>query len=427
MIEQASPAVKKNKNRWWLPILILGAAGAVAAALVATKPKPKPVSVTERAWRVSTVAVQRSAHQPSITLYGRVESLWSSQLTAGVTADVVEVAVIEGDQVEANSLLVRLDDRDAQLQLAQREAELKQAEAQIAAEIRRHAANVESLPRERQLLALTRSEVNRLRDLVAKQVGAQSQLDEARQAAERQAIAVAAREQAVDEHEARLAEVEAARARVEALRDQALLELERCIVLAPFNGRIAQVLISPGTRVRTGDALIDMYDTDALMFRAQIPSRHLPAVRAAITAERVPRVSGEIDGVPVEARLRSLAGEAASGTGGVDGLFQVVVGQESISQGRFVRLTLLLPEESDLIALPHEAIYGTDRIYTVDEQSRMRSIQVERVGELRKANGKTQVLIRATSLADDTPVIATQLPNALDGLLVSVAEAVPGE
>ena len=427
MIEQASPVVTKNKNRWWLPILILGAAGAVAAALVATKPKPKPVSVTERAWRVSTVAVQRAAHQPSITLYGRVESLWSSQLTAGVTADVVEVAVIEGDQVEANGLLVRLDDRDAQLQLAQREAELKQAEAQIAAEIRRHAANVESLPRERQLLALTRSEVNRLRDLVAKQVGAQSQLDEARQAAERQAIAVAAREQAVDEHEARLAEVEAARARVEALRDQALLELERCIVLAPFNGRIAQVLISPGTRVRTGDALIDMYDTDALMFRAQIPSRHLPAVRAAIAVERVPRVSGEIDGVPVEARLRSLAGEAASGTGGVDGLFQVVVGQESISQGRFVRLTLLLPEEGDLIALPHEAIYGTDRIYTVDEQNRMRSIQVERVGELRKANGETQVLIRAASLVDGKPVIATQLPNALDGLLVSVAGAVSGE
>ena len=427
MIEQASPALTKNKNRWWLPILILSAAGAVAATLVATKPKPKPVSVTERAWRVSTVAVQRAAHQPSITLYGRVESLWSSQLTAGVTADVVEVAVIEGDQVEAKSLLVRLDDRDAQLQLAQREAELNQAEAQIAAEIRRHAANVESLPRERQLLALTRSEVNRLRDLVAKQVGAQSQLDEARQAAERQAIAVAAREQAVDEHEARLAEVEAARARVEALRDQALLELERCIVLAPFNGRIAQVLISPGTRVRTGDALVDIYDTDALMFRAQIPSRHLPAVRAAIAAERVPRVSGEIDGVPVEAGLRSLAGEAASGTGGVDGLFQVVVGQESISQGRFVRLTLLLPEESDLIALPHEAIYGTDRVYTVDEQNRMRSIQVERIGELRKANGKTQVLIRAASLVDGTPVIATQLPNALDGLLVSVAEAVPGE
>ncbi len=427
MAEQTHPAAEKAKKRWWLPILILGTAGAVAAALIMTKPKPRPVSVTERAWRVSTVAVGRAAHRPSVTLYGRVESLWSSQLTAGVTADVVEVAVIEGDQVETSTLLVRLDDRDAQLQLAQREAELKQAEAQIAAEIRRHAANEAALPRERQLLALTRSEVSRLQDLVERQVGAQSQLDTARQAAERQAIAVTVREQAVDEHDARLAEVKAARARAEALRDQALLELERCVVLAPFNGRIAQVLVSPGKRVRTGDPLVDIYDTDALMFRAQIPSRHLPAVRAAVDVGQVPEVGGEIDGVAVEARLRSLAGEAASGTGGVDGLFQVVTGQESISQGRFVRLTLSLPEDDNLIALPHEAIYGTDRIYTVDDQSRMRSIRIERVGELREAEGKTRVLIRADAVADGTRVISTQLPNALDGLLVSVADDISRE
>ena len=427
MIEQPSRAIPEPKKRWWLPFLILLVAIAVAAVLIATKPKPKPVSVTERAWRVGTVVVRRAAYRPSVTLYGRVESLWSSQLTAGVTADVIEVAVIEGDQVTQDALLVRLDDRDARLQLAQREAELKQAEAQIAAEIRRHAANEEALPRERQLLTLTRSEVNRLQDLVKKKVGAQSQLDTARQAAERQAIALTAREQAVDEHQARLAEVEAVRARAEALRDQAVLELERCVVRAPFNGRIARVLVSPGKRARVGDPLLDIYDTDALMFRAQIPSRHLPAVRAAVAGGHMPEVSGEIDGVAVKARLRSLAGEAASGTGGVDGLFQVVAGQASISQGRFVRLTLLLPEEDDLIALPHEAVYGTDRVYTIDDQSRMRSIQVERVGELRGEQGKTSVLVRAASLVDGVPVIATQLPNALDGLLVSVADGNDGE
>ncbi len=421
MADSIDPTSAPSRRRgWWLPIVILAVAGVVAMALIATKPSPAPVSVSERAWRVGTVQVQRAAHRPSTTLYGRVESLWSSELTAGLTADVIEVAVIEGDQVSAGDLLIRLDDRDASLQLAQREAELQQAEARIAAEIRRHEANVDALPRERQLLALTRSEVNRLRNLVKKQVGAQSQLDTAQQAATRQAIALSAREQAVDEHAARLAEVEAARARAEALRDQALLELERCLVLSPFNGRVAQVLVSPGRRVRTGDPLVDIYDTDALMFRAQIPSRHLPAVRAAVAAGEPPEVQGQIDGVEVAARLRSLAGEVATGTGGVDGLFQVVRGQESISQGRFVRLTLSLPQARDLIALPHEAVYGTDRIYTIDAQSRMRSHRVERVGELRNGDGQTQVLIRAPALADGTAVVATQLPNALDGLLVSV-------
>ena len=60
--------------------------------------------------------------------------------------------MVEGDQVKRGQLLVRLDDRDMRLQLAQREAELQQAEARIASEVSRHAANLDSLPREKRLL-----------------------------------------------------------------------------------------------------------------------------------------------------------------------------------------------------------------------------------------------------------------------------------
>ena len=181
-----------RRRRWWLPVLILVVAGVAAAGLIATKPKQQPVKVGERAWLVSVETPRRASHVPNVTLFGKVESLWSSDLTAALTADVLEVASIEGDAVTRGQLLVRLDDRDARLQLAQREAELAQAQARIDSEMRRHEADLETLPREMQLLALTRSEVARLRNLVKKKVGAQSQLDTARQAAERQAIAVTA-------------------------------------------------------------------------------------------------------------------------------------------------------------------------------------------------------------------------------------------
>jgi multidrug resistance efflux pump len=413
---------EKPRRRWWLPVLILLTAGAAAGALIATKPKPTPVAVAERAWLVSTQTVRPASYRPSVTLYGRVESLWSSQLTAGVAADVQQVDVVEGDQVDRGQVLVRLDDRDARLQLAQREAELRQAEARIASEVLRHEANLDALPREQRLLNLTRSEVSRLQDLVTKKVGAQSQLDTARQAAEKQAIALSARQQAVDEHAARLAEVEAARARAAALRDQAQLEVERCEIRAPFNGRITQVVVSPGRRVRVGDPLVSLFDTDSLVLRAQLPARHLPVVRAAMDAQQVLLVSGEIDGVAVRARLRSLAGEAASGTGGVDGLFTVVEGAGRVSQGRFVRLELALPERDGLIALPHEAIYGADRIYVVDEDSRMRPYRVQRVGEWRDREQRVRVLVRAGDLPVGAEVVTTQLPNALDGLLVKVVK-----
>ena len=413
---------RPGRRRWWLPLLILLLASAGAAALIMTKPKPRPVEVVERAWLVGTVQARPARAAPSVTLYGRIESLWSSELTAAVSADVQEVAVVEGDRVSRGDVLVRLDDRDERLELAQREAELKQAEARIATEITRHKANQEALPREQSLLKLTRGEVSRLQDLVQKKVGAQSALDTALQALEKQAIALSLRQQAVDEHPARMAEVEAARDRAEALRDQALLELERATVLAPFNGRIAKVLVSPGRRARVGDPLVSLYDTDELMVRAQLPNRHLPAIRAAIAAGHPLSVRGEIDGIALQADLRSLAGEAGSGTGGIDGLFRLVQGGEQFSQGRFVRLQLSLPPRDDLIALPHEAIYGTDRIYLLDEDSRMRPQQVERVGETRTADGETRVLIRASGLAAGVTVVTTQLPNALDGLLVRAVE-----
>ena len=421
MIEDKHVQQKARRPRWWLPPLILLLAGAAAATLIVSKPKPKPVTVAERAWLVAAETVAARRYRPGVTLYGRIESLWSSQLTAGVAADVREVAVVEGDRVAKGQVLVRLDDRDARLQLLQREAELRQAEARIAAEQLRHEANLETLPRERQLLALTRGEVARLQDLVTKKVGAQSQLDTARQAVEKQAIALSARQQAVDEHPSRLAEVEGVRARAAALRDQAILEVERCEVRAPFNGRIVEVMVSPGRRTRVGDPLIDLFDTDALVLRAQLPARHLPVVRAARAAGEPLIVHGEIDGVSISGELRSLAGEATSGTGGVDGLFTVTTGADEVSQGRFVRLELALPEAGGLIALPHEALYGTDRIYTIDEQSRMRPQRVERVGEWRDPEGDIRVLVRAVDLPDGARVVTTQLPAALDGLLVRVA------
>jgi multidrug efflux pump subunit AcrA (membrane-fusion protein) len=419
---QLSTPARRPRRRWWLPLAILSPAVVIAGALIATKPTPPPVEVRERAWLVSTQAAATGTYRPAVTLYGRVESLWSSSLTAGIAADVEEVMVVDGDFVAKGDLLVRLDDRDARLELAQRDAELKQADARIASEIRRHEANVEALPREQRLLALARSEVSRLQDLVTSKVGAQSQLDTARQAAEQQAIALLSREQAVDEHDARLAEVEAARLRSEALRDQALLALERTQVRAPFNGRIAKVHVAPGKRMRVGDPMVELFDTDALVVRAQIPNRLLRRVRETMTDDQAVRVSGEVDGVEIEARLRSLAGAATSGTGGIDGIFALQRGGELVSQGRFIRLSLELPPLDGLIAVPHEAIYGVDRIYTVDADNRLRQVAVTRVGETRDANGGARVLIEAPDLAPGAQVVTTQLPNALDGLLVTVAQ-----
>lgn len=421
MADNSAPSPQRHR-RWLLPVLILAIAGVAAAGLIATREVPAPVEVTERAWLVSAEHVEPGRYEPRLTLFGKAESLWSSELTAGLSADVVEVVAIEGDRVQRGQTLVRLDRRDAQLELAQREAELEQAKARIVAEINRHEANLAALPRERQLLALTRKEVERLRGLTKKKVSAQSQLDTARQATERQAVVVTERQQAVDDHTSRLTEAEAVKARAEALRDQAQLALDRTEVKAPFDGRIAQVMVSPGKRVRTGDPLIRIFSIDDMFVRAQLPNRVLPAVRRALSSDVVLSARGEIDGIPIETRLRGLAADAGAAAGGVDGLFDIVDSQQlPINQGRFVSLELQLPASDELVALPHEAIYGADRIYYIDADSRMRALQVTRIGEVAQGEA-VRLLVSVPDLPDAARIVTTQLPNALDGLLVSVVD-----
>lgn len=417
----ASRPLSSFARRFLLPLGIVGSALLVAVMLVATKAEVKPVKVSEKAWLIAVDEIHRQSLSPTLTLYGKVESLWSSQLTAGVTADVLEIAVIDGDRVQKGELLIRLDDRDAKLQLAQREAELLEADARIAAEKTRHAANVDALPREKRLLQLTANEVGRLEGLVEKKVSAQTQLDSARQAKERQAIALTVRQQAIAEHSSRLAELAASRVRVEALRDQASLEVARCIVVAPFNGLISRLHVAPGKRVRTGDPLIDLYDTEALVVRAQVPSRYLPAVRKAIDGGHEVTVAGSIDGEPISATLRGLAGEVSERTGGVEGLFEIAGEPDVLQQGRFVRLDLKLPAEDGVFSVPYEAIYGRDTVYRVDADNRMRAVTVDRVGEDRLSSQQTRVLIRSAELEDGTRIVVTQLPNAVDGLLLRIA------
>jgi len=52
----------------------------------------------------------------------------------------------------------------------------------------------------------------------------------------------------------------------------------------------------------------------------------------------------------------------------------------------------------------------------------MRGVAVRRVGEWIDQEGQTRVLVSADGLSADARVVTTQLPNALDGLLVKVAD-----
>ncbi|MDX9768365.1 MAG: HlyD family efflux transporter periplasmic adaptor subunit [Ectothiorhodospiraceae bacterium] len=400
-----------------LVILALGIAGFML--LVATKPKQPPAGAGERVWRVEAQEILPATLTPTLTLYGQLTSPRASTLRAAVAAEVAEVPAQEGAFVRKGELLVRLDDGDIRLQLAQREAEARELESQIEAEHLRHRNDLAALAHEKTLLELAARSVERFRNLRDQQLGSQAQHDDAQQAYERQQLAVRSRELAIAEHATRLAQIEARLERTRALLAQARLDLARTRITAPFDARVSRRLTAPGDRMKVGDAVLELFDTGRLEVRASIPAAYLPDVRRILAVDGGLRATGEADGDTVQLSLLRLAGETPDASGGVLGLFEVTQGGSTLPLGRFVSVRLQLPAEDGLVALPFEALYGTDRIYRLQDE-RMHGLTIRRAGEWVDDQGRSWILVQHPELRPGDRIVVTRLPNAVDGLKVSV-------
>lgn len=404
-----------------LPVLILAAGIGGMTALVKSKPEREPLGSEERSWTVEAMAVEPGEVTPQLALFALVDSPRITNLSSAVTADVTAVDVLEGQRVGLEDRLLTLDDREIRLVLAQHDAEMAGFEADLEHETLRHRNNLAALEHEKRLLDLARREVARARDLAERKVGSEASLDQMRREEERQMLAVEQRKLAIREHRSRTKQIEAKLARARAQQAQAKLDLERTRLHPPFAGRITEVFVSPGDRVRSGDRLLAMFDTEMVELRAQIPLRRLPAVRAALERGETLGARAEVDGRGIRAVLHRLTARVDRGSGGADGLFRVTEGSAWLQIGRTVELILDLPPVHDAVAAPPGALYGADRVFVLDGE-RMKSVKVERLGETRsEGDGSLSMILRSPHLKPSDRMIVTQLPNAIDGLKVTVA------
>lgn len=404
------------------PLLILASALGLAALLVATRPSEPPVSLPERAWTVEVIEVLRGELRPTLELYGRLESPQDAGVTAAVNGDVLEVLVRDGETVAAGQPLLRMDDREARLTLLQREADVRDIEAQIRLEQRRVASNRASLEREQELLLLVERDAARALNLQRDGVLSQANVDTVTENLKRAQLAMNARELAIDESEIRLAQLAAQQMRAAAVRDQAALDLERMQVSAPFDGIVSGLAVSQGDRAGAGEVLMRVHNPDSIELRVQIPTRLAFRVRDALAAGVPMPAQVELERSFYPARLERVSGQVRQGAGTVEtflALDAVPVGVAGL--GATVRVVLSLPPEPDAIAVPAEALYGRDRLFKLVD-GRMRGVTVERVGERLLPDGRSEVLVRSSDLLPQDQIIVTKLSTATDGLLVRVPE-----
>jgi multidrug efflux pump subunit AcrA (membrane-fusion protein) len=399
------------------PLVIILVAIATFMGLKQSKPEKVVIEQPEKIWRVNTVPVNIQQISPEITLYGRVETPRNSTLKSALDANVLSIEVLEGVEVTAGQLLLTLDDTDMQLSVLQRQADLAEIEALMASENQRFKRDQSLLEQQTALLQLADNVVNRSKKLEQSRLASQATLDDAQASKQRQLVTLKGLNFDIAEHPARLAKLQAQSKRAQAFLKQAEVDLERTKITAPFSGRISQLSVSIGDRVRSGDTLISLYDLDNLEVRAQIPGRYIDQVNKMMSHSEVLEAKASLNNNSLAFKLERLSGEVKVDSGGLDGLFSISGNQYAIALGTFIELKLKLAQQNDIVALPFNALYGLDHVYRLKD-GYLQSVAIERVGESTNDQGQKQLLLRSQDLRQGDQIVSTQLPNAITGLRV---------
>lgn len=403
-------------TRWLIPVVILLVAIAGFWHLKSSKPETGTITIEEKSWIVETVSVEFDQYTPTITLYGVTESPKLTKLSSGITAEVQLVQAVEGQTVEKGDILIALDETDARLTLKQRAAEVLEIEAQIKALRTHHNFDLVALEKEKILLELTNRELQRASELVQSQVGSQSQFDIALQNKTRQLLAVEDRKMKIGNFYNQLEQLQAKQVQAKSRSEFAAAELSRSTVRAPFSGKVAEILVSPGDRVSAGDLLIRLYDSTQIEIRAQIPTKHIKKIRESLHDSKFLLATVQIDGATLGGNLSRLSAEVKPNSGGVDAFFGIRPGKDWLQIGRTVEFTVDLPIEY-ATAVPPDSLYDNNQVFKVTGNELV-SVNIEIVGYLKEPDGKSRMLVRSSELTNGDQILATQLPTAIEGLNV---------
>jgi multidrug efflux pump subunit AcrA (membrane-fusion protein) len=376
----------------------------------------------EKAWVVQTQQLVGGAKSPQLELYGRVESPYAPSLTSSINADIKSLDIREGEYVSQGQRLVSLDDTDVRLVLEERVSNIAELEAMIASENNRYQNDLAALKLEESLVALAEKKLAREEKTSKTNLTSQSSFDSQKQALQNQKLALKARQLNVADHPARLAQLEARLSRSRILKQQAEIDLQRAMVTAPFDGIILKTMVSPGERVRPGEVLLEMYATDQVELRAQLPQKYITIVKQSLADGLALKATVKTGTGPLTVTLSRISGSITNGGIGVDALFVTQSDEaQNLTIGDNLEMILVLPAIENVFSVPVSSLYGTSRIYRV-ENERLTAVTVKKMGNQFR-EGKQFILVRSEALKAGDQIITTQLPHALTGLKVEVRNA----
>ena len=405
-----------------LGIAILIGSVLLGGVIVALGPNAEPQARSEKAWPVSTLVATKASLRPTLVAYGKVESRQISNLKTSITAPVAAVLRPEGSWVNAGELLVQLDAEELMLAQIVADAESKRRVARLESARSDFELARKITQHHEELKAIAESKLERHLDLYQNKMVSNAILDEARREANERSITLERHLADLRTFPNVISEREASVAEGNAMVKRARLDVEQTRIVAPFSGRVIATYVSAGDRVLPGTAIVQVADFSELEVRSAIPAAVGHRLRQQVASGMLVTAQGEVDGKIIEFTLNRLSGDVKRGQSGLDAFFKTEIDDE-LDIGRVVNLSITLPAEPSVIALPLQSIYENNRIYKVVDR-RLKGIEVAQVGDYLDASGKHQVLIRSEEIVEGDVLITTQLPRAISGLLVDPVDPV---
>jgi len=398
-----------------IPLLIVVLAVGVFMYMKSSKPQQAPVAVQEKVWMVEYLVADYKRLAPMQRLYGQVESAYPISVSAPIAGVVGEVAVKEGQKVKKGDPIVALNLQDLEIPVQQAKADYEQSVASLKLEQLAYKANLERLEHEKRILEFKRADVARVKQLLEKDLTSTQALEQSKEALAKQEYVVVGAELSVEEHQLKAQQNEALKAKSESVLQLAKLNLMRGVVTAPYEGRIAKVMVSEGERVSVGTAMIEFYGLDSLELRAKLPVRDFYQLDQRLqSGEVIEAHLNKADHASSSLKLDRMAGEAS--TSGVDLFFTIPKTLSQLRPGDLLEVELQGATIEQAVAVPYSALYGSDRIYLI-EGDRLQAQTVTVLGDL-MVEGKLWALLKPT-FASGSKVSITHLPNAMTGLKVS--------
>ncbi len=401
-----------------LPIAII-AVGVMGFNMLKSDRVEEPAEIPkQRVWLVEAQQVSKQTLTPNVELLGRIVTPSFSSLSSILEAEVTKVNVVNGQEVKAGEVLIELDSRSIETLLRQTEADIARIRASIDRENQRLKTDREILEHEIRLQEMSAKSLLRAQTLKSRNLISQAEFDSFERASEQSRLTVTVRQAAIREFSSRIAVLNAELKRAEASLDKARLDLEDTIISAPYSGRVTNVHVAVGTRVRNGTQLLDMYDQTLTEVRTLIPSRFIESVRNTLETQMSLKADTELDGHTLHLELNRLSTTVEPGRGGIDAYFKFTSSEVFPELGRPLSLNMSLTPITDAIAIPYPAVYGSNQIFMI-ESERMASVNIIRHGQT-MLNGETYIVATSDDLQNGDQLIITQLANASEGLSVRI-------